>query len=151
MFKGFGKECGKTSPGYQLRLSFLSCSRFSTKIAEKCSTSNVIKEQLNWIITYLNLGVKVVFFPWGNRRHFFPLSSWPTGKPTSTPTPGTLEEEEVGWGGVGSELPHENDSRCSSSRLDGRDCPFLSDLRLFRTENQYIFFLLTMKVLFVKK
>ena len=54
----------------------------------------------------------------------------------------------MGWGGVGSELPHENDSRCSSSRLDGRDCPFLSDLRLFRTENQYIFFLLTMKVLF---
>ena len=63
MFKGFGKECGKTPPGYQLRLSFLSCSRFSTKIAEKCSTSNVIKEQLNWRIMCVNLGAKVVVFP----------------------------------------------------------------------------------------
>ena len=36
-----------------------------SKIAEKCSTSNVIKdqEQLNWRIMYVNLGAKVVVFP----------------------------------------------------------------------------------------
>ena len=115
-----------------------------SKIAEKCSTSNVIKEQLNWRIMYVNLGAKVVVFPWGNWRHFCPLSSWPTGKPTSTPSAwrsrGGGGRGGVGWGGVGTELPHANDSRCSSSRLDGRDCRFLSHLPLFRTENQYSFY-----------
>ena len=47
--------------------------------------------------------------------------------------------KRVAGGGVGTELPHEND-RCSSSRLDGRDCRFLSHLRRFRTENQYSFY-----------
>ena len=46
-----------------LDLAFFPARGFQQQFLKKCSTSNVIKEQLNWIIMYLNLGAKVVFFP----------------------------------------------------------------------------------------
>ena len=96
-----------------------------SKIAEKCSTSNVIKEQLNWRIMYVNLGAKVVVQSLRKLKTFLPVKFMTHRKTNKYPK---LTN------------PHANDSRCSSSRLDGRDCRCLSHLPLFRTENQYSFY-----------